>query len=384
MGVKLNIGAGDVVIPGFTPIDAKFGHDAARLNYGDETVDAIRASHVLEHFSYRDVPNVLREWVRVLKPGGEIHISVPDFDWLCEHRNDAGVPLQAYLMGGHTDAHDYHKSAFDEPSLRELMAGCGLFRIRRWSSPNTDCAALPCSLNLCGIKPAGDIAKAVRAIISMPRVGFMETQAAIAELRAHGLDVSRCYGVFWEQGMSRGIASAIKDGFRYALTMDYDSVFTWDDVQELYRLMESHPEADAMCAVQSRREFGHPLFWRYDKDGKPVEQFKKSELDADLMPITVGHFGLTMLRLEKFDGLSKPWMQNQPNKDGDWEDGRKDADWAFWLKWNKEGRTLYSANRVVIGHIEYVVSWPTQNLRRMYQSIGAYNTIGKPAEVFNA
>jgi predicted SAM-dependent methyltransferase len=94
--IKLNIGAGCVDIPGYTPIDRKLGTEAYPLpQYTDNSVDEIRASHILEHFPFAEVPNVLAEWVRALKPGGTIKIAVPDIAKI-----DAGDPKAPfYLMG---------------------------------------------------------------------------------------------------------------------------------------------------------------------------------------------------------------------------------------------------------------------------------------------
>lgn len=36
------------------------------------------ASHVLEHIPWYKTEEVLREWVRVLKPGGVLEVWVPD------------------------------------------------------------------------------------------------------------------------------------------------------------------------------------------------------------------------------------------------------------------------------------------------------------------
>jgi predicted SAM-dependent methyltransferase len=48
------------------------------------TVDAIYASHVLEHLGFQtDLPRALAELFRVLKPGAPVMISVPDLDALC-------------------------------------------------------------------------------------------------------------------------------------------------------------------------------------------------------------------------------------------------------------------------------------------------------------
>jgi ubiquinone/menaquinone biosynthesis C-methylase UbiE len=88
------------------------------LPYGDGTVDAIRASHVLEHFPARAGRRPsLKEWVRVLKPGGELKIAVPDFGKIAEGYV-AGVQqnTDGYVMGGQVDGADFHKALFDAAS----------------------------------------------------------------------------------------------------------------------------------------------------------------------------------------------------------------------------------------------------------------------------
>ncbi|WP_426489955.1 class I SAM-dependent methyltransferase [Hymenobacter sp. 102] len=49
--------------------------DGARLKFGDESFDVVVASDVLEHI--RDEQLALREWRRVLKPGGQLLVYVP-------------------------------------------------------------------------------------------------------------------------------------------------------------------------------------------------------------------------------------------------------------------------------------------------------------------
>lgn len=49
--------------------------DATNLSYPDQHFDRLIASHLLEHLA--DYPNVLREWYRVLKPGGLMTIVLP-------------------------------------------------------------------------------------------------------------------------------------------------------------------------------------------------------------------------------------------------------------------------------------------------------------------
>lgn len=164
---KLNLGSGKHRLPGYVNLDAQWGHSIYPLcqNYAlpetdsvvtlpEDGVDEIRASHVLEHFSHREIAAVLKDWVSHLKPGGVLRIAVPNFRKIAEDYL-SGVPslTQGYTMGGQTDENDFHRCLFDEASLRRLLADAGLTAIRSWESEIRDCASLPVSLNLMGTKP---------------------------------------------------------------------------------------------------------------------------------------------------------------------------------------------------------------------------------------
>lgn len=76
-------------LKGFINIDARLTPatdkvmDISNLaEFSHNSVDMIYASHCLEHFGYRSVGDVLREWNRVLGKGGELILRVPDFDIL--------------------------------------------------------------------------------------------------------------------------------------------------------------------------------------------------------------------------------------------------------------------------------------------------------------
>lgn len=60
--------------------------DAGKLSaFADGVYDELYASHVLEHFDYRDeLLATLKEWHRVLRPAGVLYVSVPDMDILSE------------------------------------------------------------------------------------------------------------------------------------------------------------------------------------------------------------------------------------------------------------------------------------------------------------
>lgn len=163
--MKLNLGSGNAPLDGYENLDAKnddvlyplrrcVGLDRSSFSqYYDESVDEVRASHVLEHFPHGQTLDVLKEWVRVLKPGGWLKIAVPDLAYIFQKWNQTKEPLEAYLFGGQVDGDDYHRAAFDAAKLGEMLSNAGLVNIRRWTSEIQDCASLPVSLNLMGQKP---------------------------------------------------------------------------------------------------------------------------------------------------------------------------------------------------------------------------------------
>src|SRR5437870_8578268 len=64
--------------PQFCVVDRYARVDA--LPYPPGSADEIRSVQVLEHVEMRRVPAVLRHWHEILKPGGLVHVDVPDFE----------------------------------------------------------------------------------------------------------------------------------------------------------------------------------------------------------------------------------------------------------------------------------------------------------------
>jgi predicted SAM-dependent methyltransferase len=148
--IRVEIGAGEHPDPGYdvhTDLLPLSGIEVVcrqdRLPFADGSITALRANHVLEHQSWELVEDTLREWARVLAPGGELNVGVPDARFVAGQwiRGEIDTREANYwLLGGHSErpAHrgvddrgvprwiwNAHHTLFDEAWLRELLQRTG-------------------------------------------------------------------------------------------------------------------------------------------------------------------------------------------------------------------------------------------------------------------
>tara|TARA_R110000868_G_scaffold293213_1_gene553724 strand:+ start:1812 stop:2966 length:1155 start_codon:yes stop_codon:yes gene_type:complete len=356
--IKLNIGAGSTVIEGFTAIDRKLGSEAYPLPYPDGSIDEIRASHILEHFTFGEAQTAMEEWSRVLKPGGRIRISVPDVDKVLQDKSPKRL---FYLMGGQMHKDDIHKSAYDEERLAALMRQNGFHNLQEWASPNTDTAASPISLNIEGFKNGkpgeaeednrANATVKIAAYLTLPRYEAVVSRSIIERsLRALNIQVTTSQGVFWGQCMQRMFAKAVSDEVDWILSLDSDSLFTSEQLSQLMDILASNPHIDALAALQCRRGSPYPLLTTGDKI-----QDQQIEVSNAPIKVTTAHFGLTLIRVDALSQVPKPWFYGKPDDSGDWGDERLDDDIWFWHQWRLAGKNIYVAPSVSIGHLEETV-----------------------------
>jgi predicted SAM-dependent methyltransferase len=386
--LKLNLGGGDVPMKGYRNVDIKKGEQAFPLDYPDECADEIRASHILEHFGHEETMDVLREWYRVLKPGGMMKISVPDFAILnsvYSSPENHRYPVEGVIMGGHVDENDFHKAIFDKRKLNSQMRQIGLIRIEPWKSEIGDCASMDISLNMCGVKPTAEqeIQPTVQAVMSVPRLGFMDNFFCVTQLAAAGIPVRKFTGAFWGPCMERALQFAIDEGSDLVICMDYDTVFNLDHVAELMYAAKSYPEYDAFAPMQVSRGTEDLLMCTVDKEGNAVHEHKaKPYYDFDVVPVDSAHFGLTVIRTSALKKMNHPWFLGVPAPDGTWDDGRIDEDIFFWRQLKRSGGKLVMCPRVSIGHMELMVRWPGPDTHAVNQTVGDYHERGAPDNIW--
>jgi len=93
--VRLNIGCGARVLDGWTncdivrnpaaPRDPEILCDAKAIPLPDGCAEMAQAIHVFEHFYRWEAEGVLREWRRLLKPGGVLILELPNLVKCCEN-----------------------------------------------------------------------------------------------------------------------------------------------------------------------------------------------------------------------------------------------------------------------------------------------------------
>lgn len=377
-GIRLNLGAGSNPIDGWVNIDRKTGGEAYPLtDYADGSVDEIRASHILEHFRMEDQDKILREWVRVLKPGGVLKIAVPDVRLIAEKmiRGEPGPYLQ-WLYGGQTDENDYHKTGYERYGLELTLKSAGLVSIEPWKSDIDDCASIPISLNLQGVKPS-KVNRTMVAVMSTPRLIHKHNYlSVINSIIKRGISFRDYGGAYWHQGVER-LMRECWDDYEWILCIDYDTQFNTDTLDRMSIIFESHPEADALAPLQAKREATGVL--------AHMDVKTSDDLLMDCVPASAAHFGFTLFRteaLKKFaswcKGRGEPMMLEKASPDCDWGDDRIDADMNFWYRFRDAGLKLFVTPRVCVGHLEELGVWVGEDFKPVYQPVSQFNDSGPP------
>lgn len=220
---------------------------------------------------------------------------------------------------------------------------------------------------------------------TIPRIGFLshETclQAAMRQLPEIKAWINTS-GAFWDKGMQRVIRTARefedpRDGrpCEYILTLDYDTLFTADQVIHMVNMLEANKDWDCIIPVQANRHKEEPMMINPTLD-----------YSGQYMLHNRGHFGCTLFRASMFgDSLHRkprtvplPWFHNQPNKRGYFDEpGALDPDIYFWVSAEQSGCKVVQWNSTCLGHVQEMYMWQ-DGMQTVIQNPKLYARQGAP------
>jgi SAM-dependent methyltransferase len=112
----------------FCVVDRYASVDA--LPYPPDSVDEIRSVQVLEHIDMAMAPRVLRHWHDTLKPGGVLHLDVPDFEetarqLLAQPDEPSKDWYYRLIYGSQKNPFAYHRNGFSPARAERLLREAG-------------------------------------------------------------------------------------------------------------------------------------------------------------------------------------------------------------------------------------------------------------------
>lgn len=104
--------------------------DLRSLPFAGDEFDQLYSSHVFEHFPREEADKVLDEWVRVLKPDGELRLIVPNLEWAADRIKEGVVDNDVLnvLYGAQTYGENFHQNGFTPHRLRGMLDDRGFKR----------------------------------------------------------------------------------------------------------------------------------------------------------------------------------------------------------------------------------------------------------------
>jgi predicted SAM-dependent methyltransferase len=136
--LRLNLAAGAMVLPGWRSVGLDDAHDIRAdirsLPLADAVADEVMCIHGLEHLWRWEADAALREWWRVLKPGGRLVLEQPELFRCCQMVLTNPDPRRGLwgLFGdpGYKDELMAHKWCWAKPELIQALRDAGFVKVK--------------------------------------------------------------------------------------------------------------------------------------------------------------------------------------------------------------------------------------------------------------
>jgi glycosyltransferase involved in cell wall biosynthesis len=145
---SLNLGCGNKRLSNYVNVDIVKNENVDEvfqlydIPYQDNSISSINCEHALEHVSFERVRQAIKEWMRVLKPGGELLLYLPDLEECARKYLTADnsrtvnyIPekewFRATIFGiqrnenGSDTEHQFHLSGFSKEEIKQLLESEG-------------------------------------------------------------------------------------------------------------------------------------------------------------------------------------------------------------------------------------------------------------------
>lgn len=147
--MRLNLGCGKDIREGYVNLDinpllsgASYCDVTSLSNYKDGEVEEILALDIIEHFPKVKINPILKEWCRVLCPGGKLTIRTPDVDRIFELYQEAKVGeitwerLSEIIHGKQDGPFNFHFVSLSFPWIKSILKKHGMRKLSKSSMEN--------------------------------------------------------------------------------------------------------------------------------------------------------------------------------------------------------------------------------------------------------
>ena len=123
--MKLNLG--ELNHKGFENIDKNF----SKLKYSDKSIDSVYSCYLLQKLSKEETLKIFLEIKRILKHGGQVRFSVPDYFLLSDKYLKSKCKIEEVnrILDG-------SKQFFDFIYMQKLLVQSGFYSVKRYNQEN--------------------------------------------------------------------------------------------------------------------------------------------------------------------------------------------------------------------------------------------------------